>query len=151
MRVIIQRVTEASVTVDKEIISQIGKGVCCFIGIEKNDTVDDATYIKNKILNLRLWTNPETKKPWDKSVKDMEFDILCVSQFTLHAVVKGNKLDFHNAMATTDAQTMYSNILEDLKKEYNASKIKDGLFSAYMDVKLINDGPVTITIDSKKR
>uniref|UniRef100_A0A0K0EWF6 D-aminoacyl-tRNA deacylase n=1 Tax=Strongyloides venezuelensis TaxID=75913 RepID=A0A0K0EWF6_STRVS len=151
MRAIIQRVTEASVTVDKELISKIGKGICVFIGIEKDDTQDDATYIKNKILNLRLWTNPETKKPWDKSVKDMNLDVLCVSQFTLHAVVKGNKLDFHNAMGTNDAQAMYGGIIEDLKKEYNPSKIMDGLFSAYMDVQLVNDGPVTITIDSKKR
>ena len=94
MRLIIQRVNHASVTVNEKVISKIGKGLCCLIGIVEEDTKEDAEYISRKILNLRLWDD-ENGKRWNKSVMDMKYDILLVSQFTLYAVLKGNKPDFH--------------------------------------------------------
>uniref|UniRef100_A0A0N4Z0Q6 D-aminoacyl-tRNA deacylase n=1 Tax=Parastrongyloides trichosuri TaxID=131310 RepID=A0A0N4Z0Q6_PARTI len=151
MRAIIQRVTEASVTVEGSIISKIGQGICVLIGIERDDGIEDEKYIKNKILNLRLWPNPETGKPWDKSVLDMGYEVLCVSQFTLHAVLKGNRFDFHNAMNPQDAPLVYGSLVNALKSDYNPYKIKDGEFGAMMNVQIANDGPVTISIDSRKK
>uniref|UniRef100_A0AC35U2J8 D-aminoacyl-tRNA deacylase n=1 Tax=Rhabditophanes sp. KR3021 TaxID=114890 RepID=A0AC35U2J8_9BILA len=147
MKAVIQRVTEASVTVNGEIISSIGKGLLVLIGLETSDKPEDAEFIQRKILNLRLFDG-ENGKRWDKSVKDMGYEVLCVSQFTLHAVLKGNKLDFHKSMNPSDAPIFYSTFLENMKKAHELTK--DGQFGAMMSVNIVNDGPVTINIDSKK-
>ncbi|KAL5964365.1 D-aminoacyl-tRNA deacylase [Taenia solium] len=103
-----------------------------------------------KIVNLRLFEDEEKQRRWDKSVKDVEGEILCVSQFTLYSLLKGNKLDFHLAMSPDTSVALYEAFLSKVRFEYQApDKVKDGVFGAMMDVSLVNDGPVTITLDSR--
>ncbi|KAJ9590728.1 hypothetical protein L9F63_016244 [Diploptera punctata] len=147
MKAIIQRVTKASVSVEDEIVSQIGRGLCILIGISRDDTKKDMEYIVRKILNVRIFDGDKGKR-WDLSVKDKNYEILCVSQFTLYKVMKGNKLDFHNAMAADKSQDFYNEFLTLLKSQYQADLIKDGKFGAYMQVNIQNDGPVTIELES---
>ena len=148
MKAVIQRVTKASVSVNGNIKSSIGCGLCVLIGIHRNDTKKDAEYIVRKILNLRLFSDPETNQPWKKSVRDVDAEILSVSQFTLYSVLKGNKLDFHNAMASDLSWTFYEDFLRQLKSGYAEEKVKDGAFGEFMSVDIQNDGPVTIQLDS---
>ncbi|KAK2466679.1 hypothetical protein APHAL10511_000937 [Amanita phalloides] len=114
--------------------------------------MSDVTTIANKILSLRVFNDPnDPEKMWKVSVKDIGGEVLCVSQFTLMAnTSKGNKPDFHRAMASEASRDMYATFLDKLKQSYKADKIKDGRFGAMMDVSLTNEGPVTFTIDSRK-
>ncbi|CAG0907037.1 unnamed protein product, partial [Cyprideis torosa] len=106
MKAIVQRVSRASVSVDGEIVSSIGQGICVFIGIARNDQASDLEYIIRKLLNVRVFENPTTTaKKWDLSVKDAGGEILCVSQFTLHSVLKGNKLEFRNAKSGDESKS----------------------------------------------
>lgn len=157
MRVIIQRVKGVVLSVNKEqgkgseneleVFSKIKEGLICFIGIHKNDTWNDALYIIRKCLGLRLWSCDN--KTWDKSVKDMDYELLLVSQFTLFAnTKKGNKPDFHLAKEPNDALIMFNKIVNEFIKEYKKDKIKTGKFGCYMHIEAINDGPVSIIIDS---
>ena len=98
MRVILQRVTEASVDVDGAAHGAIGAGLVVLVGIEHRDTVEDVKWLANKVWNVRLWANEEGGKPWSASAKTLQHGLLVVSQFTLHARLKGNKPDFHGAM-----------------------------------------------------
>ncbi|XP_043282149.1 D-aminoacyl-tRNA deacylase 1 [Venturia canescens] len=147
MRAVIQRVTEASVSVDGKIVSSIGNGLCVLIGIKRDDTPKDAQYIVRKILNTKIFDG-ENGKRWSASVMDKKYEILCVSQFTLYHVMKGNKLDFHRSMPAQEAESFYNQILADLKQKYNPECIKDGKFGAMMKVHIENDGPVTLEIES---
>ncbi|KAF9269339.1 D-tyrosyl-tRNA deacylase [Marasmius fiardii PR-910] len=150
MRAVIQRVASASVTVDNEVVSQISRGLMVLVGIGKDDTMADATTLINKIVRLRVFDDNEGKM-WKQSVKDIDGEVLCVSQFTLLANTnKGYKPDFHRAMAAESSRDLYSSFLEKLKEAYKPEKIKDGKFGAMMNVSLVNDGPVTLTIDSRK-
>ncbi|CAB3988593.1 D-tyrosyl-tRNA(Tyr) deacylase 1 [Paramuricea clavata] len=146
MRAIIQRVKQASVTVDGELISSIKEGLCVLVGIGRDDTKKDIDYLANKILKLRLFE--EDGKRWRKSVMDLNYEVMCVSQFTLMCVLKGNKPDFHKAMDGEKSQQFYEEFLAEMRKRYQTEKIKDGKFAAYMQVEIQNDGPVTIQIDS---
>ncbi|GAW80860.1 D-tyrosyl-tRNA(Tyr) deacylase [Plasmodium gonderi] len=158
MRVIIQRVKNVVLRVEKEgnnnmkekeleVFSEIKNGIICFVGIHKNDTWNDALYIIRKCLNLRLWSNKD--KTWDKNVKDLNYEVLVVSQFTLFAnTKKGNKPDFHLAKEPKEALLMYNQMVQEFMKEYNEEKIKTGKFGCHMDIQVTNDGPVTIFIDS---
>ncbi|RWS20251.1 D-tyrosyl-tRNA(Tyr) deacylase 1-like protein [Leptotrombidium deliense] len=150
MKAVVQRVSSASVVVNGNVISSINKGICVLIGISRRDTQQDADYIIRKLLNLRLFENANGKR-WDLSVKEKQFEILCVSQFTLYSVLKGNKLDFHNAMNPLESQQFYETFLENLKKSYDPQLVKDGKFGEYMQVDIKNDGPVTITLDSQRK
>ncbi|XP_076585408.1 D-aminoacyl-tRNA deacylase 1 [Chaetodon auriga] len=147
MKAIVQRVTKASVTVGEEQISSIGRGLCILLGISVEDTQRDADYIVRKILNLRLFED-ENGRAWTKSVMDRDFEVLCVSQFTLQCILKGNKPDFHLAMPAELAQPFYNSILESMRSAYKPELIKDGKFAAYMQVQIQNDGPVTIELTS---
>ncbi|XP_047435300.1 D-aminoacyl-tRNA deacylase 1 [Mugil cephalus] len=147
MRAIVQRVTKASVTVGDEQISSIGRGLCVLLGISVEDTQRDADYIVRKLLNLRLFED-ENGRAWTKSVMDRDFEVLCVSQFTLQCILKGNKPDFHSAMPAELAQPFYDSILESMRSTYKPEHIKDGKFGAYMQVHIQNDGPVTIELTS---
>ncbi|XP_068178531.1 D-aminoacyl-tRNA deacylase 1 [Antennarius striatus] len=147
MRAIVQRVTKASVRVGEDQISSVGRGLCVLLGISSEDTKKDAEYIVRKILNLRLFED-ENGRAWSKSVMDKNFEVLCVSQFTLHCVLKGNKPDFHLAMPAELAQPFYDSILENMRSAYKPELIKDGKFGAYMQVHIQNDGPVTIELTS---
>ncbi|XP_033101105.1 D-aminoacyl-tRNA deacylase 1-like [Anneissia japonica] len=147
MKVVIQRVTKASVSVGDELVSSIGRGLCVLVGITKDDTPKEREYIARKVLNLRVFDDDAGKR-WSKSVKDKQFEILCVSQFTLYAILKGNKPDFHCAMPGEKSRLFYEEFLQLLQKDYKPAMIKDGKFGAYMQVHIQNDGPVTIQIDS---
>ncbi|XP_064623174.1 D-aminoacyl-tRNA deacylase-like [Lineus longissimus] len=147
MRAVIQRVTKASVTVGEELVSSIEKGLCVLMGISRYDKPCEVEYMVRKILNLRVFEDDEGKR-WAKSVKDRELEILCVSQFTLQSILKGNKPDFHGAMEADLSQQMYEEFLKQMRGGYSPDKIKDGRFGAYMQVHIQNDGPVTIQLES---
>ncbi|XP_019735345.1 sodium/potassium/calcium exchanger 3-like isoform X2 [Hippocampus comes] len=123
MKAIIQRVTRASVTVGDDTISSIGRGLCVLLGISVEDTHTDAEYIIRKILNLRLFED-ENGRAWSKSVMDRDYEVLCVSQFTLQCILKGNKPDFHLAMPTELAQPFYASILENMRSAYKPELVK---------------------------
>ncbi len=145
MRVVIQRVDSASVSVDNKVVSAVNKGLLIFVGIHKDDTQKHSDYLIKKILNLRLFD--ADNKFASKSLKDLDLEILLVSQFTLYAdCKKGSRPSFDKAMPPRDAKVFYQNFINKFKNEY--PKIKNGIFGAYMKVSLINDGPVTIILDS---
>ena len=149
MRVAIQRVSEASVTINYSITSSIAKGLLVLVGIEDADTEEDIIWLSNKIVNLRIFDD-ENKIP-NISVKDIEGDILVVSQFTLHASTKkGNRPSYIKASKAEIAIPLYEKFVVQLSKDLD-KKIHTGEFGADMKVALINDGPVTIWIDSKNR
>lgn len=147
MKVIIQRVVRGSVRVDDQLISSIGAGVVCLVGLKTTDTDSDLDWMANKLLNLRLWA--KENKTWAKSVLSGEKEVLLVSQFTLYGTAKrGNKPDFHQAMAPDQARLKYAEFVEKVKHIYRADKVKDGAFGEMMQVELVNDGPVTFTLSS---
>ncbi|XP_046751308.1 D-aminoacyl-tRNA deacylase 1 [Diprion similis] len=147
MKAVIQRVTKASVSVNGETVSCIGRGLCVLIGLKKDDNVVDMEYIIRKILNTKIFEDEKGKR-WSTSVMDNNYEILCVSQFTLYHQMKGNKLDFHRAMPAADSEPFYNNFLLELGKKYKPELIKDGKFGAMMQVLIENDGPVTLEIES---
>ena len=149
MRVLIQRVLQASVTVGFTITGAIEKGLLVLAGIEDADTEDDVIWISNKIVNLRIFDD-ENKIP-NISVKDINGDILVVSQFTLHASTKkGNRPSYLKASKAEIAIPLYETLVIQLSKDLG-KKIETGKFGADMKVALVNDGPVTILIDSKNK
>ncbi|KAI9025879.1 D-tyrosyl-tRNA deacylase [Phycomyces nitens] len=151
MRAVLQRVTRASVTVDNQIVGSIQKGICVLVGIATDDVEKDVDYMVNKILNVRVFDDQATGAMWKAGAKQAGLEILCVSQFTLQGqTTKGNKPDFHRAMRTDDAKSMYELFLSKLGKAYDPAKIKDGKFGEMMSVEIINDGPVTLELDSRK-
>ncbi|KAJ1962021.1 D-tyrosyl-tRNA(Tyr) deacylase [Dispira parvispora] len=124
MRAVLQRVTKASVTVDSEVVGAIEKGICILVGITVNDEAKDIDYIVRKVLNLRIFDD-ESGKMWKKSVKDLDLEILSVSQFTLHAKTeKGSKPDFHLAMSSQTSKVFYETFLEKLRSAYKPDKIQ---------------------------
>ncbi|KAL3702015.1 hypothetical protein R1sor_020037 [Riccia sorocarpa] len=150
MRAVLQRVISARVEVEGRIVSQIGPGLLVLVGLLESDTDKDAEYICRKILNTRIFNNEETGKPWDLNVMQKGYEVLLVSQFTLYGMLKGNKLDFHVAMAPERAKPFYESFVQRVSKAYSPDAVKDGLFGAMMQVHLVNDGPVTIQLDSRK-
>lgn len=149
MRLVIQRVKEASVTVNKEFISKVQKGLLILIGIEDNDADEDIDWLANKVVNLRIFD--DENGVMNKSIKDTYGDILVVSQFTLFASTKkGNRSSYIKASRPDFAIPMYDKFCDKLKILLDKD-IKKGIFGADMQVFLINDGPVTILIDSKNR
>ncbi|KAI8823036.1 CRE-PQN-68 protein [Fimicolochytrium jonesii] len=151
MRAVIQRVTSASVTVGTEVVGKIAKGLCVLVGITNDDDEKDVDWMVKKITTLRLFDD-EAGKSWAKSVKDLDLEVLSVSQFTLYALAnKGSKPDFHLAAKADISKDMYHGFLEKLGKAHKPDKIQDGRFGAMMDVHINNDGPVTIILDSKQK
>lgn len=146
MKAIIQRVMQASVTVGEETVGSIGQGLCVLLGISRFDTTKEMESMVRKILNLRIFDDEEGRR-WKASVKEKNFDVLCVSQFTLQCILKGNKPDFHEAMGADKSEEFYNLFLEKMKQSYSQDKIKNGKFGAAMQVHIQNDGPVTIEID----
>ncbi|KAJ7947050.1 D-aminoacyl-tRNA deacylase [Quillaja saponaria] len=149
MRAVIQRVASASVEVDGSIVSEIGPGLLVLVGIHDADTDADADYICRKVLNMRLFPNENTGKGWDQNVMQRNYQVLLVSQFTLYGFLKGNKPDFHVAMPPERAKPFYASLVDRFRISYNPESIKDGLFGAMMKVNLVNDGPVTMQLDSQ--
>ena len=149
MRVVLQRVKEASVKVEDKVISNIGPGFLILLGIETEDTLDDITWLTGKIARLRVFS--DSNDAMNKLITDTHGDCIVVSQFTLHASTKkGNRPSFIKAARPEIAIPLYEAFVLQLEKEI-AVKIHTGEFGAMMDVALINDGPVTIIIDSKQR
>ncbi|KAK0463598.1 D-Tyr tRNAtyr deacylase-like domain-containing protein [Desarmillaria tabescens] len=121
------------------------------VGIGSDDTASDVSSTIKKILSLRVFSDPtDPKKMWKASVKDIEGEILCVSQFTLLANTTKDKPDFHLAMSADPARELYGTFLDMLREAYVPERVKDGKFGAMMNVSLTNDGPVTFTVDSRK-
>ncbi|MCG2418502.1 D-tyrosyl-tRNA(Tyr) deacylase [Aequorivita sp. F47161] len=149
MRVLIQRVKKASVSIEGEIFSEIKQGLLILLGIEAEDTQEDINWLTGKIARLRIFSNENDAM--NLSVQDINGDCLVVSQFTLHAnTKKGNRPSFINAAKPEIAIPRYEEFVLQLESQTN-SKVKTGSFGAMMDVALINDGPVTIWMDSKRR
>ncbi len=149
MRTIIQRVSQASVTVDSAVFAEIESGLLILIGIEDADTNEDIEWLSNKIVNLRIFDD-ENKVP-NISVKDKGGDILLVSQFTLHASTKkGNRPSYIKASKPDIAIPIYKKMIAQLEIDLG-KKIFTGEFGADMKVMLVNDGPVTIAIDTKNK
>lgn len=149
MRLLIQRVSEASVTIKNEIQSSIQKGLLVLVGIENEDTSIDIDYLVNKTVNLRIFD--DENGVMNKSVKDVDGEVLVVSQFTLHAnTKKGNRPSYIRAAKPDVSIPLYNEFCQTLSEHLNKN-MQTGEFGADMKVKLINDGPVTIWIDSKNR
>ena len=149
MRAVIQRVSNASVKVDGTITGQIQQGLLVFVGIEDSDGQDDLEWLSGKIVNLRIFNDEEGVM--NKSVKDTEGGVLLVSQFTLHAATKkGNRPSYIRASKPETAVPMYENLKQQLATDLG-KEIQSGIFGADMKVELLNDGPVTIIIDTKNK
>lgn len=149
MKIVIQRVTEASVTIEQKIVAQINQGLLVLAGIEEEDNIEDINWLVSKIINLRIFA--DENDVMNLSVKDINGEIIAVSQFTLHALTKkGNRPSYIKAAKPDIAIPMYEKFVQQLETELG-KKIQTGQFGADMKVALINDGPVTIIIDSKNR
>lgn len=146
MKSVLQRVTQASVTVDGQIVGQIGRGLMVLFGVEKADDESKLDYQVKKLLNLRIFADENDKM--NLSVQGIRGELLIVSQFTLAGdCKKGNRPGFDNAMPPADAQRMYERFVERLRSE-SGLKVETGSFGAMMQVALINDGPVTFILEN---
>ena len=149
MRAVIQRVSKASVAVDKNITGKIQTGLLVLLGIEDADTDEDIQWLSAKIVNLRIFN--DENGVMNKSVTEVGGDVLLVSQFTLHASTKkGNRPSYLKASKPDFAIPMYEKMIAQLEKDLG-KKIQTGIFGADMKVEVINDGPVTIMVDTKNR
>jgi len=149
MRAVIQRVKQSSVTIEGKIHSAIGEGLLVLLGIEDADGDEDIGWLSNKIVNLRIFS--DENGVMNLSVKETNRDILVVSQFTLHASTKkGNRPSYIKASKPEVAIPLYEKLLTQLEKDLG-KKIYSGVFQAMMEVQLVNDGPVTIWMDTKNR
>ncbi len=147
MRAVVQRVKYAKLRIEDEIYSNIDKGLIVYIGIHQDDEKKDIDYIVRKILGLRIFEYENEKM--NLSIKDIDGEILLVSQFTLYGDArKGNRPSFIESAKGDEAIQKYNLLIEEMKKEY--SKISTGVFGADMQIEYINDGPVTIQLDSSK-
>ena len=147
MRVVIQRVNEASVRVDEEIVGSISKGLLVFLGITHGDDMEDVSWLVKKTIGLRIFK--DTNDVMNLSLLDIEGELLVVSQFTLHALTKkGNRPSYIDAAKPETALPLYKSFVEQCEKGLGRP-VCTGLFGAMMDVQLSNDGPVTILMDSK--
>ena len=151
MRAVVQRVSEGAVIIEKENYTvEIGKGFVLLLGIKLSDTIDDVNYVADKCCNLRVFEDEDEKM--NLSIKETNGEILVVSQFTLYGdAQRGNRPSFTDAAKPEIAIPLYENFIERLKQNLGEGKIKTGLFGAMMKVKIMNDGPVTIMIESKMK
>jgi D-tyrosyl-tRNA(Tyr) deacylase len=149
MKAVIQRVSHASVTIDGAIVASIQSGLLVLIGIEEADSHNDSDWLTSKIANLRIFT--DENDVMNLSVKDIEGDVLVVSQFTLHALTKkGNRPSYIKAAKPEIAIPMYEKFVQQMETELG-KKVQTGQFGADMKVQLLNDGPVTLIIDTKNK
>ena len=149
MKTVIQRVSQASVTIDSKIVAEIQNGLLVLVGIEEADNQEDSNWLCQKIANLRIFG--DENEVMNLSVKDIDGDIIVVSQFTLQASTKkGNRPSYIKAAKPDVAIPIYEDFVQQLEKELG-KKVQTGIFGADMKVALLNDGPVTILIDSKNK
>ena len=145
MKLVIQRVKNASVTIDNELFSSIEQGYLILFGVEKGDTKTQADWLANKVSVLRSFSDENGKM--NLSIKDVKGEILIVSQFTLCGdIKKGTRPSFDKAMAPNEANEMYEYFISKVKEQN--IPVKTGVFGAHMDVQLLNDGPVTFVVDA---
>lgn len=159
MKTVIQRVSQASVTIDSKIVAEIQKGLLVFVGIEDADSQEDIDWLCQKITNLRIFIptpalpegEGEKNQVMNLSIKDIDGEIIVVSQFTLQASTKkGNRPSYIKASKPEIAILLYERFVQQLEKKLG-KKVQTGIFGADMKVALVNDGPVTIIIDSKSK
>ena len=149
MKAVIQRVSESSVTINAKIVAQIQKGLLVLIGFEDSDTQEDINWLTSKIANLRIFA--DENQVMNVSLKDIDGDLIIVSQFTLHASTKkGNRPSYIKAAKPEIAIPLYEAFIVQMETELG-KKVQTGQFGADMKVALVNDGPVTIVIDTKNR
>ena len=149
MKTVIQRVSSASVTIENKVVAEIQKGLLVLVGIEDADNQEDINWLTAKIANIRIFE--DENQVMNLSVKDIEGDVVVVSQFTLQAnTKKGNRPSYIKASKPDIAIPLYENFVQQLEKELG-KKVQTGVFGADMKVSLVNDGPVTIVIDSKNK
>lgn len=147
MRAVVQRVNKSRVTVEDRVVGEINKGFNVLLGISKDDSLEDLKYIKDKIINLRVFEDENDKM--NLSLLDVKGDILAISQFTLYGDCrKGRRPNFMNSMGGEQAKKLYEEFIKLLLEE--GLKVETGEFGAHMKVEIENDGPVTILLDSKK-
>lgn len=149
MKAVIQRVSKASVTIEGKVNGKIESGLLLFVGIEDSDGAEDIAWLSNKIVNLRIFNDDDGVM--NLSVKDIGGDILLISQFTLHASTKkGNRPSYIKASSPDVAIPVYEQMIKGLEKVLGKA-VATGIFGADMKVELLNDGPVTIIIDTKNK
>jgi D-tyrosyl-tRNA(Tyr) deacylase len=148
MIALVQRVLEASVGVDSQLIDMVGRGLLVLLGVRESDTENDAKYLAAKTINMRIFSDENDKM--NLSLLDTGYEILVVSQFTLHADTRhGNRPSFTDAAEPERANELYRSYIDECKSLLSIDKVREGKFGAKMKVKLINDGPVTIILRSK--
>lgn len=148
MRAVVQRVRQSSVVVDDKVVADIGKGLLVFLGVGKDDHMEDIKWMSDKIVNLRIFEDDYGKM--NKSILEIGGELLVVSQFTLYGDCrKGRRPSFSESANPEIAQLLYNDLLSYLKENYNIN-VKNGIFQAEMIVNIVNDGPVTLLLDSKK-
>ena len=148
MKALVQRVSQASVSVNDKIVGKIGPGLVVFLGVAQGDSKEDASYLANKVVNLRIFANESSR--FSFSALDTRADILIVSQFTLLADTrKGRRPDFTAAAPPDLAKELYESFVEQVRS--TGLKVETGLFQEHMLVEIYNDGPVTILLESKNR
>lgn len=148
MRAIIQRVSQASVEVDSQLVASIGPGLLVYLGVSKEDSADDADYLARKILSLRLF--PSSAAPLDCNVSQAGAALLIVSQFTLYADTRrGNRPSFDSAAPADEARSLYEHFVA--RCRHSAVNVQTGIFQAKMQIRSLNEGPLTIFIDSNKQ
>lgn len=146
MRAVVQRVKQSSVKAGNEVVGQIGRGLLVLLGVARDDTVKDADYLVNKIINLRIFEDPDGKM--NRSLLETGGELLAVSQFTLLADCrKGRRPSFVEAADPNKATDLYEKFVDRVRE--NGVKVQTGRFRAMMEVALINDGPVTVIIESR--
>jgi D-tyrosyl-tRNA(Tyr) deacylase len=149
MRAVIQRVSEASCIVNNSITGKINQGLMVLLGVHETDTLEDLIWLAKKIVNMRIFN--DEKMQMNLSLLDLNGQILLISQFTLFAQTKkGNRPSFIEAAKPNFAEPMYQNMILEFEK-LTQKKVETGIFGADMKIQIINDGPVTITIDSKNK
>lgn len=150
MKLLIQRVKEAEVIVEDEKVASINNGLLVFLGIHRESTKDEADWLLKKCINLRIFN--DENGVMNKSLLDIDGELLIVSQFTLHALTKkGNRPSYIEAASPDLSLPLYQYFVENAKSALKKNKVQEGVFGADMDVHLINDGPVTIIIDAQDR
>jgi D-aminoacyl-tRNA deacylase len=149
MRALVQRVTQGSVFIEKENYSaEIEKGMVILLGVKEGDTEDDVIFVADKCSNLRIFEDENEKM--NLSLKDIDGEVLVISQFTLYGDArKGNRPSFTDAARPELANNLYEKFIERMKQNLGEDKVKNGIFAAMMLVKIYNDGPVTILVESK--
>ena len=149
MKILIQRVKHSKCTVDSKEISKIGQGILVFVGITNDDTTEDIEWLANKMVNLRIFNDEEGVM--NKSCIEIDGEIMIISQFTLHArTKKGNRPSYVDAAKPEISEPLYNKFIETVNS-LTGKKSATGIFGADMKIELLNDGPVTIIIDSKNR